>query len=189
MAYKKIETKLPGVVILEPQVFGDHRGWFMESWSEKNMEEIGLKVNFVQDNQSFTAKKGTLRGIHYQQNPMAQAKLVRVVHGAVVDIAVDIRKGSPTFGKYVGIELSDVNHFSLFIPQGCAHGFISLEDNTITCYKCDRDYLKDNDATIRWDDPDLAIKWPVDKVDKVVLSDRDAAAMSFSYFCDNYGGL
>ena len=105
MAYTKIETKLPGVFILEPQVFGDHRGWFMEMWSEKNMEDIGLKVHFVQDNKSFTARKGTLRGIHYQQNPMAQAKLVHVVRGVVVDVAVDIRKGSPTYGQWMAVVL------------------------------------------------------------------------------------
>ena len=109
MAYKKIETKLPGVFILEPQVFGDNRGWFMESWSQKNLDEVGIHVNLVQDNQSYTAHRGTIRGIHFQQNPMAQAKLVRVIRGIVVDVAVDLRKGSPFYGQWTSVVLSADN--------------------------------------------------------------------------------
>ena len=123
---KVIETKLPGVRILEPQVFGDARGWFMESWSQKKMEDAGIHVDFVQDNHSFSAERGTLRGLHYQLNPMAQAKLLRVSRGAVFDVAVDIRRGSPTYAQWIGIELSAENYRQLFIPRGFAHGFITL---------------------------------------------------------------
>lgn len=177
MAYKKIETKLPGVVILEPQVFGDHRGWFMESWSEKNMEDIGINVRFVQDNQSFTAKKGTLRGIHYQQNPMAQAKLVRVVRGAVVDVAVDIRKGSPTYGQWTAVELSAENKRQFFIPQGFGHAFLTLTDDVEFVYKCDNLYSKDCDRNIRWNDPDINMDWKSFGLEgEPILSEKDAAA-------------
>ena len=178
MAYKKIETKLPGVVILEPQVFGDHRGWFMESWSEKNMQDIGLDVHFVQDNQSFTAKKGTIRGIHYQQNPMAQAKLVRVVRGAVVDIAVDIRKGSPTYGQWTSVELSAENKRQFYLPQGFGHAFLTLTDDVEFCYKCDNLYNKDCDRNICWSDPDINIDWKSLGLDleEPMLSDKDAIA-------------
>ena len=182
------ELEISGVFRIDPFYYGDERGYFIKDFDAIVFEQSKVgPINFREEFYSMSSK-GVVRGMHFQTK-MPQSKLVSCMRGRLYDVVVDLRKGSPTFGKYVGIELSDVNHFSLFIPQGCAHGFISLEDNTITCYKCDRDYLKDNDATIRWDDPDLAIKWPVVKVDKVVLSDRDAAAMSFSYFCDNYGGL
>lgn len=172
MAYKKIETKLPGVVILEPQCFGDHRGWFMESWSQKNMEDVGINVNFVQDNQSFTAHKGTIRGIHYQQNPMAQAKLVRVVRGAVVDVAVDIRKGSPTFGRHVAVELTEENHRQLFIPRGFAHGFAVLSDVAVFQYKCDNFYHPEADAGIQLFDEELGIDWRI-PMERAILSEKD----------------
>ena len=172
MAYKKIETKLPGVVILEPQCFGDHRGWFMESWSQKNMEDVGINVNFVQDNQSFTAKKGTLRGIHYQQNPMAQAKLVRVVRGAVVDVAVDIRKGSPTYGQHVAVELTEDNHKQFFIPKGFAHGFAVLSETAVFQYKCDEFYHPEADGGISILDDSLGIDWKI-PTDKALLSEKD----------------
>ena len=159
MAYKKIETKLPGVVILEPQCFGDHRGWFMESWSQKNMEDVGIDVNFVQDNQSFTAHKGTIRGIHYQQNPMAQAKLVRVVRGAVVDVAVDIRKGSPTYGQWTAVELSAENKRQFYLPQGFGHAFLTLTDDVEFCYKVDNLYSKEYDLGIRFNDPTIGVDW------------------------------
>lgn len=177
MAYKKIETKLPGVVILEPQCFGDHRGWFMESWSQKNMEDVGIDVNFVQDNQSFTAKKGTIRGIHYQQPPMAQAKLVRVVKGAVVDIAVDIRKGSPTYGQWTAVELSAENKKQFYIPQGFGHAFLTLTDDVEFCYKCDNLYSKECDRNIRWNDPDINVDWKSLGLEgEPILSDKDANA-------------
>ena len=177
MAFKKIETKLPGVFILEPQVFGDHRGWFMESWSEKNMEDVGIQVRFVQDNQSFTAKKGTLRGIHYQQNPMAQAKLVRVVRGAVVDIAVDLRKGSPTYGQWTSVELSAENKRQFYIPQGFGQAFLTLTDDVEFCYKCDNLYSKECDRNIRWNDPLINVDWKSFGLDgEPVLSEKDANA-------------
>ena len=168
-----IETTLAEVLILEPKVFGDARGWFMESWSKKKMEDAGIFVDFVQDNHSFSAEKGTLRGLHYQLNPMAQAKLLRVSRGTIFDVAVDIRRGSPTYAKWVGIDLSAENHRQLFIPRGFAHGFITLTDDVEVLYKADNLYAPEYDGNIRWDDPEIGIKWPIDPV---VLSDKDAAA-------------
>lgn len=168
---KKIETALPGVYIIEPQVFGDHRGWFMETWSVKNLKELGIDVDFVQDNQSFTAAKGTLRGIHYQQDPMAQAKLVRVVRGAVLDVAVDLRKGSPTYRKWVAVELSAENKRQFFIPRGFGHGFVTLTDDVEFVYKCDNLYSRECDRGIRFDDPTIGVDWGVTDP---ILSDKDA---------------
>ena len=150
-----METKLKGVYVLEPQVFGDERGWFMESWSKRKMEAAGLKVDFVQDNQSYSATKGTLRGLHYQLNPMCQAKLLRATRGTIFDVAVDIRKGSPQFGQWVGVELSAENKKQLFIPRGFAHGFITLTDDVEVQYKADNYYAPECDGNIRWDDPDI----------------------------------
>lgn len=174
---KVIETKLPGVRILEPQVFGDARGWFMESWSQKKMENAGIHVDFVQDNHSFSAERGTLRGLHYQLNPMAQAKLLRVSRGAVFDVAVDIRRGSPTYAQWIGIELSAENYRQLFIPRGFAHGFITLTDNVEVQYKVDNLYAPDCDGNIRWDDPAIGVAWPFTPV---VLSEKDAIAPSLA---------
>lgn len=168
-----IETKLPGVCIIEPQVFGDHRGWFMESWSQKKMEDNGLNAVFVQDNQSYTAKKGTLRGIHFQQYPMSQAKLVRVVRGAVMDVAVDLRKESPTYKQWVSVELSAENKRQLFIPQGFGHAFLTLTDDVEFVYKCDNLYSRELERSIRYDDPEIGIEWGTDGP---VLSDKDAVA-------------
>lgn len=170
---KVIETKLSGVRIIEPQVFGDTRGWFMESWSRKEMEDAGIRVDFVQDNHSFSARKGTLRGLHYQLNPMTQAKLLRVSRGAVFDVAVDIRRGSPTYAQWVGVELSAENYRQLFIPRGFAHGFITLTDNVEVQYKADNLYAPDYDGNIRWNDPNIGVDWPLSPV---VLSEKDAAA-------------
>ena len=174
---KVIETKLPGGRILEPQVFGDARGWFMESWSQKKMEDAGIHVDFVQDNHSFSAERGTLRGLHYQLNPMAQAKLLRVSRGAVFDVAVDIRRGSPTYAQWIGIELSAENYRQLFIPRGFAHGFITLTDNVEVQYKADNLYAPDCDGNIRWDDPAIGVAWPFTPV---VLSEKDAIAPSLA---------
>ena len=168
-----IETALAGVRILEPQVFGDARGWFMESWSKKKMEDAGITVDFVQDNHSFSAQKGTLRGLHYQLNPMAQAKLLRVSRGAIFDVAVDIRRGSPTYAKWVGVELTAENYRQLFIPRGFAHGFITLTDDVEVQYKADNFYAPECDGNIRWDDPEIAVAWPLAPV---VLSEKDAKA-------------
>lgn len=168
-----IETKLPGVVIVEPQVFGDHRGWFMESWSQKTMADNGLNVNFVQDNQSYTARKGTLRGIHFQQYPMAQTKLVRVTRGSVMDVAVDLRKDSPTYRQWVAVELSAENRKQLLIPQGFGHAFLTLTDDVEFVYKCDNFYSKEHDRNIRFDDPELGVEWGIAEP---ILSEKDAAA-------------
>ena len=168
-----IETELAGVRILEPQVFGDARGWFMESWSKKKMEDAGIFVDFVQDNHSFSAQKGTLRGLHYQLNPMAQAKLLRVSRGTIFDVAVDIRRDSPTYAKWVGVELSAENYRQLFIPRGFAHGFITLTDNVEVQYKADNLYAPDCDGNIRWDDPEIGVAWPIAPT---VLSEKDGTA-------------
>lgn len=170
---KKIETALPGVFIIEPLVFGDHRGWFMETWSEPKMRDIGINTRFVQDNHSFTAKAGTLRGLHFQQNPMAQCKLVRSVAGAVLDVVVDIRRGSPFYLKWIAIELSAQNKKQLFIPRGFAHGFLTLTDNVEFVYRCDNLYSKECDRSIRFDDPDIGVHWGISQP---ILSDKDRNA-------------
>lgn len=166
-----IPTKLDGVYIVEPEVFGDHRGWFMETYNEDRFLEAGLNIRFVQDNQSFSAVKGTLRGLHYQLNPKAQTKLVRCTKGAIFDVAVDIRKGSPTFGKWFGIELSAKNKKQLLIPKGFAHGFMTLTEDVEVQYKVDEFYAPECDRSIRWDDPTIKIEWPL-KISPI-LSDKD----------------
>ncbi|BES66463.1 dTDP-4-dehydrorhamnose 3,5-epimerase [Gottschalkiaceae bacterium SANA] len=167
---KRIDKEVEGVCIIEPRVFGDSRGYFMETWSTRNFEEIGLNVSFIQDNQSFTQKKGTIRGIHFQQNPMAQAKLVRVVTGAVMDYAVDLRKGSPTYRKWVCAELSADNKRQFYIPQGFGHAFITLTDDVTFVYRCDNHFSKECDRGIRYDDPSIGIDWGTDNV---FLSEKD----------------
>jgi dTDP-4-dehydrorhamnose 3,5-epimerase len=166
-----IHTEIPEVVIIEPRVFGDHRGYFFESFSKKDFEEQVRKTDFVQDNESKSCY-GVLRGLHFQKPPHAQSKLVRVVKGAVLDVAVDIRKGSPTFGKHVAVELTEDNHRQLFIPRGFAHGFVVLTDEVVFQYKCDNFYAPQHEGAIAWDDPDLGIDWKV-PADKVILSDKD----------------
>ena len=167
---KRIDTKLPGVYIIEPVVHGDHRGYFMETYSTRAFAEIGITNEFVQDNQSFTAQQGTLRGIHFQNSPMAQAKLVRVTRGAVLDVAVDLRLGSPTYKQWVGVELSAENKRMLFIPRGFGHGFVTLTDDVEFCYKVDNLYSKECDRGIRFDDPEIGVDWGVTKP---VLSAKD----------------
>ncbi|HIZ55451.1 MAG TPA: dTDP-4-dehydrorhamnose 3,5-epimerase [Firmicutes bacterium] len=156
---KVIKTDVLDVYIIEPQVFGDHRGWFMESWSAKKMEEAGLYYDFVQDNQSFSAQKGTLRGIHFQKGDAAQAKLVRCGRGAVLDVAVDLRKGSPTYKKWVAVELTAENKRQLLIPRGFGHAFLTLSDEVEFLYKADNLYAPQADRGIRWDDPEIGINW------------------------------
>ncbi|MFP5109851.1 dTDP-4-dehydrorhamnose 3,5-epimerase [Neobacillus sp. C211] len=156
-----IETSLPGVMIIEPELFGDHRGWFMETYSEGRLQEAGIDVKFVQDNQSFSAAKGTLRGLHYQLHPKAQTKLVRCTKGAIFDVAVDLRKGSHTYGKWFGIELSAENKRQLLIPKGFAHGFLTLSDEVEVQYKVDHLYTPECDRGIIWNDPTIGIEWPV----------------------------
>ncbi|OTG90621.1 dTDP-4-dehydrorhamnose 3,5-epimerase [Acinetobacter sp. ANC 3832] len=175
-----IETKIKGLLILEPKVFGDDRGWFMESFSQKNFEqallERGLEVpNFVQDNHSYS-QKDVLRGLHYQLAPFAQGKLVRVVQGRAWDVAVDIRKDSSTYGQWVGVELSGENHKQFWIPEGFAHGFVALEDNTQFLYKATNYYNKESEGAIIWNDPTIAIEWPLDGIEKVLVSDKDILA-------------
>lgn len=168
---KIIPTKIPEVKIIEPDVFGDHRGYFFETWSEPKYAELNFVP--VQDNESFTAKKGTLRGLHFQQDPMAQSKIVRVVRGAVMDVAVDIRKGSPTYLQWVAVELSEENKRQFYIPRGFAHGFLTLTDDVIFCYKVDNLYSKECDRSIRFDDPDISVDWGISDP---VLSEKDLSA-------------
>lgn len=155
-----IKTILDGVFILTPSVFGDSRGWFMETYNEETLKKAGLSLHFVQDNHSFSEKEGTVRGLHYQLNPKAQSKLVRCTKGAIFDVAVDIRKHSPTYTKWVGIELSADNKKQLLVPKGFAHGFMTLIADTEVQYKVDELYSKEHDYGILWNDPALDIKWP-----------------------------
>ena len=171
---KKIETSLEGVYIIEPQVFGDQRGYFMETWSTRNFEQLGLRYDFVQDNQSYSAQKGILRGIHFQNAPCAQAKLVRVTRGAVMDVAVDLRKGSPTYRRWVSVELSAENKRMLMIPRGFGHGFKALTDDVEFCYKVDNLYSRECDRGIRFDDPTIGVAWG--EVRRELLSPKDTAS-------------
>ena len=166
-----VQTGIPGVVIIEPHVFEDARGYFVESFSQRDFDRQVREVRFVQDNES-KSSYGVLRGLHFQKPPHAQSKLVRVVKGSVLDVAVDIRKGSPTFGKHVAVELSAENHRQLFIPRGFAHGFVVLTDEVIFQYKCDNFYAPEAEGAIAWDDPDLDIDWKV-PADKIILSAKD----------------
>ena len=169
-----VQTEIPGVVIIEPRVFEDARGYFFESFSQREFDSQVREVRFVQDNES-KSSYGVLRGLHFQKPPHAQSKLVRVVKGAVLDVAVDIRKGSPTFGKHVAVELSAENHRQLFIPRGFAHGFVVLTDEVIFQYKCDNFYAPQSEGALAWDDPDLGIDWKV-PADKVITSEKDRLA-------------
>ena len=167
------KTDLEGVLILEPKVFGDARGWFMETWSARKMEAAGLIFNFVQDNQSYSAHKGTLRGLHYQTAPFAQTKLVRCTRGKLLDVAVDIREGSETFAKWVAVELTAENKKQLLIPRGFAHAFLTLTDDVEIQYKADNFYAPTCDGNIRWDDSEIKIDWPFAPT---ILADKDAKA-------------
>lgn len=172
-----IETALPGVLIIEPKVFGDERGFFMETWNAGAFAAAGLDLAFVQDNHS-RSQKGVLRGLHFQ-NPGPQGKLVRVTNGAVFDVAVDLREASPTFGKWVGVELSAANKRMLWVPDGLAHGFLTLEDDTDFLYKCTAPYAPQSEFTLAWDDPVVGIEWPLDGI-APVLSAKDAAGVSLA---------
>lgn len=166
-----IKTDIEGVLIIEPKVFGDDRGYFFESFSQKEFEKKVCKTTFVQDNES-KSKYGVLRGLHFQKPPYAQAKLVRVVKGKVLDVAVDIRKDSPTFGKHVAIELSEENKRQLFIPKGFAHGFAVLSEEAVFQYKCDNYYAPQAEGGILWNDPALNIDWKL-RIEDVILSEKD----------------
>ena len=166
-----IKTEIEGVVIIEPKVFGDERGYFFESWSQKDFDEQVRPIKFVQDNESKSCY-GVLRGLHFQKGKYSQSKLVRVVKGRVLDVAVDIRKGSPTFGKHVAVELTAENHRQFFIPRGFAHGFVVLSDEAVFQYKCDNLYAPQEEGALAWDDPEIGIDWGV-PTDKVILSAKD----------------
>ncbi len=166
-----IKTAIDGVVIIEPRIFKDDRGYFFESFSQREFDEKVRPVHFVQDNES-KSSYGVLRGLHFQKPPFAQSKLVRVIKGAVLDVAVDIRKGSPTFGQHVAVELTEDNHRQFFIPRGFAHGFVVLTDEVVFQYKCDNFYAPQCEGALAWDDPDLGIDWGV-PANQVLLSEKD----------------
>ena len=166
-------TALADVLILTPRRFGDARGWFCETWNARAMADAGLDLTFVQDNQSYSAAKGTLRGLHYQSPPRAQDKLVRCTRGAILDVAADIRAGSPTYAQWVAVELTPENGRQLFVPKGFLHGFVTLTDDTEVQYKCTDFYAPDHDGAVRWDDPALGIDWGTATP---ILSDKDAKA-------------
>lgn len=166
-----IKTEIEGVVIIEPRIFKDERGYFYESFSQREFEEKVCRTTFVQDNQS-KSSYGVLRGLHFQKPPYCQSKLVRCIKGAVLDVAVDIRKGSPTFGKYVAVELTEENHRQFFVPRGFAHGFAVLSEEAVFQYKCDNFYNKESEGSVAWNDPELDIDWRI-PFDKVLLSEKD----------------
>ncbi|MEL6124912.1 MAG: dTDP-4-dehydrorhamnose 3,5-epimerase [Pseudomonadota bacterium] len=174
-------TALEGVVAITPRRFGDARGFFSETWNARALREAGIDLDFVQDNHSHSAPAGTVRGLHFQAPPHAQDKLVRVIRGAVIDVAVDIRKGSPTYGQWVAEELSAANGTQLLVPKGFLHGFATLEPDTEVLYKCTDFYAPESDGAVRFDDPDLGIDWGIDTA-AAVLSDKDAAAPLFAAF-------
>lgn len=167
------ETAVNGVFELEPKVFGDNRGWFYESYSKQEFERLGITADFVQDNRSFSAQKGTLRGLHCQTNPKAQAKLITCLKGAILDVAVDIRKGSPTYMKWVAVELNEDNKKMLYIPKGCLHGFVTLTDNVEVTYKVDEFYSAANDRSVCFCDPEIGVEWGTQNP---VLSEKDKNA-------------
>jgi len=172
------KTFIEGLLVLKPRVFEDSRGYFFESFNQKVLEEAGLKENFVQDNQSLS-QKGVLRGLHMQAPPHAQGKLVRVIKGAVLDVAVDVRKKSPTYGKYFSIELNEQNKTMFWVPVGFAHGFLTLQDNTIFHYKCTNYYNKESEACVLWNDKDINVNW---NVENPLLSAKDAEGTPFKDF-------
>ncbi len=173
-----IKTPIEGLLIIKPDVFKDERGYFYEAYNEAKYKEQGIELHFVQDNQSMS-KRGVLRGLHFQKPPHAQGKLVRVLAGSVLDVAVDIRKSSPTYGKWHSVILSEENKLQYWIPPGFAHGFLTLEDNTIFSYKCTALYNKKSEGSIRWNDPDLNINW---SFYEPILSEKDKMAPLFKDF-------
>lgn len=178
-----IKTEIEGLYIIEPQVFGDARGYFFESFNaERFLAQTGVEVTFVQDNES-RSRRGVLRGLHFQREPYAQAKLVRVVQGRVLDVAVDIRPESPTFGRYVAVELSGENHRQLFIPKGFAHGYVVLDDDTVFQYKCDEFYHPASEGGIAWNDPQIGIEWPLTE-SEIILSDKDLKHPTLKELCE-----
>ncbi len=179
----KEKTNLEGVFIITPQVFGDHRGWFCETYTAQKFHEIGIDTVFVQDNQSYSKGKGTIRGLHFQTAPAAQTKLLRCTRGKILDVAVDIRKGSPSFGKWVGVELSAENKKMIYIPKGFAHGFLTLSEDVEVQYKVDAYYSPENDRSIRFNDPAIGIDWGTNNP---ILSDKDRNAPLLSQSDANF---
>ncbi len=173
-----VETKIPDLCIIKPKVFEDPRGYFFESYNKESFLRSGIDQNFVQDNESKSGK-GVLRGLHFQKPPFAQGKLVRVMRGAVLDVAVDLRKSSPTYGKWASVELTQDNKWMYWVPPGFAHGFVTLEDNTVFFYKCTNVYNKESEGAILWNDPDLNIDW---NIDQPLLSPKDVEAPLFKDF-------
>ena len=171
-----IKTDVLDVYIIEPKVFGDKRGYFFESWSKKKMGDAGLFYDFVQDNESYSTVKGTIRGLHFQNGEHSQAKLVRCVKGKVMDVAVDLRKGSPTYKKWVAVELSAENKRQLLIPRGFAHGFVTLTDEVEFLYKADNFYDFENEGSIRWNDPEIGVEWGIENP---IVSEKDEKAPFF----------
>lgn len=178
MAFRRLETGIEGLCVIEPDVFGDHRGFFKETYNQKSFADIGLELNFVQDNVS-RSPKGILRGMHFQVPPHGQGKLVTVMEGEAFDVAVDIRKGSPTYGQHYGVALSAENHRLFYIPPGFAHGFQVLSEYCLFCYKCTGFYAPQAEGGLMWNDPDLGIPWPLDTA---VLSEKDKHYPAFATF-------
>lgn len=178
---KVTKTDIPGLIIIEPTVHGDNRGYFMETYNENDMKEAGVDVRFVQDNQSMS-KKGVLRGLHFQKQ-FPQGKLVRVIRGAVFDVALDLRKDSPTFGKWHGVELSAENKKQFYLPPGFAHGFLVLSDEAEFCYKATDFYHPNDEGGIMWNDPEIGVKWP--EVDEILLSEKDKVNMTLKEFIES----
>jgi len=179
-----IQTEFPGLMIIEPKVFGDARGYFFESYNEKVMAKAGIQVVFRQDNQSFS-KYGVIRGLHFQRNPYSQTKLIRVIEGMIYDVALDLRKGSPTFGKWFGVELSAENKLQLHIPQGFAHGFSVMSEQTAIIYKCDNLYNPQSEGGVLYNDPALGIDWKVDAA-SATISDKDKILPTFGQVETNF---
>lgn len=172
---------IPAVILVRPRRFGDERGWFMETWSRRGFAEGGIDADFVQDNQSFSAQVGTVRGLHFQVPPTPQAKLVRVVRGAIFDVAVDLRRGSPTYGRWCGATLTAAGGEQLFVPRGFAHGFCTVEPDTEVAYKVDGPYDPASDRGLAWDDPDIGVTWPVTP-GAAILSAKDRTQPAFAGF-------
>jgi dTDP-4-dehydrorhamnose 3,5-epimerase len=174
-----LKEPIHGLKLIKPKVFGDHRGYFFESFSKRVFDELGIKDQFVQDNESLSAEVGVLRGLHFQKPPHAQAKLIRVIRGKVLDVVVDIRKESPTYGQHFSVELSEENKLMLFVPKGFAHGFVTLEANTLFSYKCSDFYFPELEETLMWNDPQLSINWGVNTP---ILSEKDQQGTLFNDF-------
>jgi dTDP-4-dehydrorhamnose 3,5-epimerase len=181
MSLEIVELAIPDVKLVTPKRFGDDRGFFSETYNAQRFHDAGITVDFVQDNHSYSAPAGTVRGLHFQAPPFAQSKLVRVLRGRILDVAVDVRKGSPTYGKWVSAELSAENGVQIFVPQGFLHGFATLEANCEIAYKVDNYYSSACDGAVVWNDPDLNIDWGIDPA-TATLSDKDEAAQRFADF-------